>query len=237
MHQATRSKKLLDLLHGFGVCVEYTRILRLETQLATSVIEAKRLHGAYLPSTMKKGTFTCFAVDNSDFNEDTPDGKRTLHATATAVYQRRVHGADNDNTCPMELHGNARDRSLKSVAATKLVSYSAPKSQSVNSPTFADFKTGSNKGVIMPFHTQDTSWFLSRAIMRTDEVGDDQSTDNVLSDMLNSRQPSDNTPPEGGNSQVSQSTKTQEQRRRTLKLDAAGKTDRCSPRGIDSNTR
>ena len=35
--------------------------------------------------------FVFFAVDNSDFNVDTPDGKRTLHATACALFQRQAH--------------------------------------------------------------------------------------------------------------------------------------------------
>ena len=29
-----------------------------------------------------------FAIDNVDFAEDTPDGKRTFHGTAMAIYQR-----------------------------------------------------------------------------------------------------------------------------------------------------
>ncbi len=85
VHQSTRSQKLVQFLHSFGLSVDYSRILRLETQLASSVIEANTAQGGYLPSTMKKGAFIFFAIDNSDFNEDTPDGKRTHHATATAL--------------------------------------------------------------------------------------------------------------------------------------------------------
>ena len=77
MHQSTRSKKLVDFLHGFGLSVDYSRILRLETQLANSVIESTREEGVHLPTNLRKGTFIFFAVDNSDFNEDTPDRKRT----------------------------------------------------------------------------------------------------------------------------------------------------------------
>ena len=39
IHQATRSKKIVNILHGFGISVEYNRILRLETQMARSVLE------------------------------------------------------------------------------------------------------------------------------------------------------------------------------------------------------
>ena len=77
---AIYNEKLIDL------SVDYDRILRLETHLANSVIEATREQGAFLPTTMHIGSFVFFAVDNSDFKEDTPDGKRTLHATVTAPY-------------------------------------------------------------------------------------------------------------------------------------------------------
>ena len=35
-----------------------------------------------------KGRQLFFAIDNVDFAEDTYDGKRTLHGTAMAIYQR-----------------------------------------------------------------------------------------------------------------------------------------------------
>ena len=33
----------------------------------------------YVPPFLKKGTFVCFAADNTDFAEDTVDGKGTTH--------------------------------------------------------------------------------------------------------------------------------------------------------------
>lgn len=36
VHQSTRSKKFLEFLRGFGLSEDYTRILRLETQLANA---------------------------------------------------------------------------------------------------------------------------------------------------------------------------------------------------------
>ena len=38
LHHATRSRKLIDFLHGICQSVDYRRILRLETKLANSVI-------------------------------------------------------------------------------------------------------------------------------------------------------------------------------------------------------
>jgi len=56
--------------------VDYRRILCLENHLANQVIQ--RMHtndGAFIPRDFVKGRFIFFAIDNSDFSEDTADGK------------------------------------------------------------------------------------------------------------------------------------------------------------------
>lgn len=42
----------------------------------------------FLPPDIVKGRHVYFAIDNIDFSKDTPDGKRTLHGTAMAIYQK-----------------------------------------------------------------------------------------------------------------------------------------------------
>ena len=66
---------MTDVLHKLGVSVDYTRILRIETQLAQAVLSHSDAHGIYVPPALAKGQFIYFAVDNSDFSEDTPEGK------------------------------------------------------------------------------------------------------------------------------------------------------------------
>ena len=88
VHQATRSEKLLQLLHGFGLSVGHTitRILKIEIRIVMEEIRRMEINGgAYLPHDISLGRFVFFAVDNVDFSEDTPDGKRTLHGTAMAI--------------------------------------------------------------------------------------------------------------------------------------------------------
>lgn len=89
VHQSVRSKKLVDLLHGFGMSVEYNRLLRVESQIEASVL--KRMEnddGLFLPPDIVKGRHIFFAIDNVDFAEDTYDGRNTLHGTAMAIYQK-----------------------------------------------------------------------------------------------------------------------------------------------------
>ena len=89
IHQAVRSKELVNLLHGFGMAVEYNRLLRVESQIEKTVL--KRIEGEsgmFLSPDIVKGRHAYFAIDNIHFSEDTPDGKRTLHGTAMAIYQK-----------------------------------------------------------------------------------------------------------------------------------------------------
>lgn len=97
IHQSIRSKQVVNFLHGFGLSVEYNRILRVETQIEKSVLQCmERNDGIFIPPDVVSGRRVFFAVDNVDFSEDTPDGKRTLHGTAMAIYQK----ADPDDITP-----------------------------------------------------------------------------------------------------------------------------------------
>ncbi|XP_048583519.1 uncharacterized protein LOC5522137 [Nematostella vectensis] len=89
IHQAVRSKELINLLHGFGLAVDYNRVLRVESQIESNVLQRMEENdGIYLPPDIVKGRHVFFVIDNVDFAEDTPDGKRTFHGTAMAIYQR-----------------------------------------------------------------------------------------------------------------------------------------------------
>lgn len=94
LHQTLRCKEMVNFLHGFGLCVEYNRILRVETQIENNVLQRMQENGGcFIPPDIVLGRQLLWAIDNSDFSEDTPDGKNTLHGTSVAVYQRKD---DND---------------------------------------------------------------------------------------------------------------------------------------------
>ena len=93
IHQAIRSKEIVNFLHGFGMSVEYNRILRAEAQIQKHILQRMDWNdGIFIPPDVVPGRRVFFAVDNVDFAEDTPDGKRTLHGTAMAIFQRKDTG-------------------------------------------------------------------------------------------------------------------------------------------------
>jgi len=75
-------------VHITSYCVPYGRIMLLETSLANAVENTRNFQGLYVPPFLKKGSFVFFAVDKTDFAEDTADGNGTTHGTITAVYQK-----------------------------------------------------------------------------------------------------------------------------------------------------
>ena len=99
-----------------------------------------------------KGAFTFFAVGNSHFNKDTPDGKHTFHATATALYQRQESFTVRD-TRKLRLHGQKpRDHTLTSRTAPAFVPCCAPKKQSFNGvTTVVSLKPKTTFDVMQPY--------------------------------------------------------------------------------------
>lgn len=89
LRQSIRSKEIVNMLHGFGMSVEYNRLLRIEAQIEQSVLERMNQPGGmHLPENFVKNSHVFFAIDNVDFAKDTHDGKHTLHGTAVAIYQK-----------------------------------------------------------------------------------------------------------------------------------------------------
>ena len=89
IHQLTRSKELVNMLHGFGMAVEYNRVMRVEAQIEASVLKRMEENGSLcLPPVIVKGRHVFFAIDNIDFAEDMYDGRNTLHGMAMAIYQK-----------------------------------------------------------------------------------------------------------------------------------------------------
>ena len=115
MHQATRSKELVNLLNAAGRSVSYDMIRRIDTSIAKKLIDDLE-HNDFVPvpTNIAKDTFCQFAADNIDILEETLDGKDTFHATQMVVFQRTQNeregtaeipiGKDKSTAVPPELN-------------------------------------------------------------------------------------------------------------------------------------
>jgi hypothetical protein len=90
LHHDTRNKMLVVLFSTHDYCVPYGRTLLNETSLANAVVQnAREFKGLFVPPFIKMDAFAFFfAVYNTDFSEDTADGKGITNGTITAVYQK-----------------------------------------------------------------------------------------------------------------------------------------------------
>ena len=103
--------------------VNYVRILRIEIQLAQAVLSNFAEQNIFIPPKLCKGQFIFFSVDNSDFSEDTPGRKNTLHATAMVVFQwKRTKG----HKTILEIDATMRPKSLPQKSYLTQKYYSVP---------------------------------------------------------------------------------------------------------------
>lgn len=87
LHQATRSKQLVELFHKAGHILSYRQILNLDTSLAQDTAASmNEKNGAVIPPNLNPETFTHFTADNIDINDSSLDGKNTFHATQVAAW-------------------------------------------------------------------------------------------------------------------------------------------------------
>lgn len=92
VHQATRSKGLVQLLHAAGHSISYESVLRTDTALANEAVKQYFDNGrVFIPQNFvnaKLPGYIMYANDNIDINEETLDGKGTFHASQTAAFRR-----------------------------------------------------------------------------------------------------------------------------------------------------
>ena len=68
----------------------HTSVLKIEIAIALSVIKVKRGNSNVdIPPNVIKGKMLHFAIDNTDFNNDTPDGKHKFHGTGQIVIRKQ----------------------------------------------------------------------------------------------------------------------------------------------------
>lgn len=92
VHQATRSKDLVQLLHAAGHSISYESVLRTDTMMANEALKRYFENGeVYIPLNFVNASlpgYIMYANDNIDINEETLDGKGTFHASQTAAFRQ-----------------------------------------------------------------------------------------------------------------------------------------------------
>ena len=89
LHQATRSKQLINLFHRAGHVLSYDDVLQIDTGLAEHTLSTMNMEtGVVLPPNTVSDRFAHFSADDIDILDESLDGKNTFHATQMTVFQR-----------------------------------------------------------------------------------------------------------------------------------------------------
>ena len=168
IHQTVRNKKIIEILHGYGMSIEYNRLFRYETQIDETITQdIASNQGINVPKDNVKGRYVFFATNNVDFQEDKRDGKNTTHATALAVYQRKL---PDDTTPPLILTEVSGSRALVDIpeSLTSLKDCTMPAKPMTKCPTYPDFVPTDGK----VDHNDMKKWLIAKTMRRnlyTDE--------------------------------------------------------------------
>ena len=169
VHAYTRSRSLIQYLHRNGHCISYGRLMVLEAELAKSVM--RNMTGendSYIPPKLIKSVPVFYAVDNIDFDEDTADGKHTLHGTVVVAFQALNKAADHSVLQPM--HQSSAVKSLATVVSPdsylrQLKGSVVPKVSS----KYKDYSCDKFADADQEYRAVDIAWLTSRCTARLSE--------------------------------------------------------------------
>ena len=89
LHLHSGEKGLIDMMSRRGMCISYSRLRQISTDLANSTIAAWETEGVVFPMKAMKGIFTTCGMDNIDYNSTstTAAPESMLHGTGISVLQ------------------------------------------------------------------------------------------------------------------------------------------------------
>ena len=81
---------MLDFLYDINLSISSDKMYCINQDIANAIRKkVEACDGLYIPSSIDAKDMMHFAVDNTDLQIDTPNGKRQLHGTAMVVFQKQ----------------------------------------------------------------------------------------------------------------------------------------------------
>ena len=107
IHQATRSRTLVSLLHNDEHSTSYSHVQRVDTTVTKRTSDKFMKYGNFpVPPNLLEGKVLQFAADNIDIIEETLDGKGTFHATQMVAFQRGEPTGRSEQQLPLGKGGS-----------------------------------------------------------------------------------------------------------------------------------
>ena len=99
IHSLTRSKKLIQKLHYYGICPAYDRIIAIQDDISYAVCEQYIRNGIVAPcwfEDMQEDDILIFAADNVDHNPSSTTSNDSFHGTSLSMFKTGPLSGDND---------------------------------------------------------------------------------------------------------------------------------------------
>ena len=93
MFAKTRKRQLIDILHQYGICISYDRVLEISSQMVEALVERYLEEVLTCSSVLRMGLLTTAAIDNIDHNPSSTTAKPSFHGTSISIFQ---HPSNNN---------------------------------------------------------------------------------------------------------------------------------------------
>ena len=132
--------------------------MRIETEIANAVTKTmEENNGQFIPPGIVRNRGIHFAIDNTDFRNDTPNGKSEFHGTGMTAFQRCEN--ERDNLLQIERKSGPLKFSKSSIFETQ-VCYK-PKETTESFPNFSGIKS---KDFIELYKETDKGWSFCKSV-------------------------------------------------------------------------
>ena len=91
MHQETRSRKIVNILHRYDFSVSYDTVLAIIASFSRILCDKAKTSEIVCPSNLKQHLFTVAALDNLDQNPTSRTATSSFHGTGISIFQFPTH--------------------------------------------------------------------------------------------------------------------------------------------------
>ena len=93
----TRKHQLIDILHQYGICISYDRVIQISSQIGEALVDRYLEEGLVCPSVRRKGLLTTAAIDNIDHNPSSTTAKASFQSSSISIFQPIFQHQINNN--------------------------------------------------------------------------------------------------------------------------------------------
>lgn len=162
VHSLTRRKAIVNRLSKLGLCINYDRVLQINTNVGNSICNLYARDKVVCPPQLPKKLFVTTAVDNVDHNLSSTGAKGSFHGTSISI---NVHPNSNDILPENErlpVFAKSKEKKMKPLPKEYSVvePYQIPNLENISVPTY-DIEHSKNSEVFVEALKTENEWLTT----------------------------------------------------------------------------